>query len=179
MTVPQWIILAIDPGLTTGYCTGLLWREGDTSEGVTNTAFAGYSFTRLNGGQFGMDEAPETLLTLVRELAHTARELHIPDHRVAVLAEKFVITRTAMQSNATWSSEVTGMVQAIAQLHLPPGYYWDKSQQPSQMKRLIQQGGVMKETGYDKLRQGPHAKDALGHALLFAARYRNGHVKVR
>lgn len=170
----KWLVLSFDPGQTTGYAVMGIYATPPTqlaNKQVSHSLFDPLTVAFMSTGTLTMDEVPAFVQETCRR-AHTG--YFGAFERVAVVVEDFIVTRLAMQSNATWSSEVTGMIRAVTQLELPDSR-WENTQRPVEMKNLIQKSGVLKELGLTQ--GGPHIRDAVGHALLFATRYRNGHVK--
>lgn len=173
----MWVIVGVDPGETTGLTITLLCK------GATPPAEGFHSHPLIDGywlavkwwGEATFAEVPRVLYSYMEEARRTALAHDLPLLRVAVVVEDFVITRVAMQANATWSSEVTGMAKLAAELAVP-GHLFDKTQKSADMKSAVIKPKVLKEMGLVQRGDGisTHMADALGHAILFSARYRNG-----
>lgn len=184
MSREPWVILAVDPGETTGYLVATLTPDPNAVHGIvtehTHPLISGFTLTSHMWNQFIFDTAPEEARIVARAAGRAADRAGIPHTRIAVVVENFIITRNAMMANATWSSEVTGIVKAMATVEIP-GHYWDKSQKSAEMKNVIHDRKVLQEMGLKRRGAGitTHMADAMGHALLFSARYRNGLIKPR
>lgn len=169
-------LVAIDPGLMTGY--GILHLYNNKQQGKhTDIRLGDHSVTVQTHGTTDMDNAPETL-----ELLMQHAQFHTPDDvPICLVVEDFIITRTAMQKNTTWSSEVTGMAKYAAKRLIPNHQLViDESQSSSDMKNAIHKPKVLQDMGVkvrgDKMVS--HESDALGHGILYAARVNLKQVKL-
>lgn len=169
-------LVTVDPGQMTGY--GILHLYDNKEQGKhTDIRLGDHSVTIRMRGTTGMDDAPDAFkLLMQRAESHTPANVPI-----CLVVEDFIITRTAMQKNTTWSSEVTGMAKAAAQF-LIPSYQLviDNSQSSSDMKNVVHKAKVLQDMGIktrgDKMTD--HEADALGHGILYAARINAKQVKL-
>jgi hypothetical protein len=169
------VIVTVDPGESTGYSVVEVYnaKHPQIPAGTYGHAiFARCRVRPLAYGTVGYDQASDVLDQHITYAAALAADREVP---LRVVVEKFVITRTAMQTNSTWSSEVTGM--AVTSLHrAAPTAKIDTTQQPTEIKNLIHKNRILQQIGLKPHGSGmtTHEADALAHALLFAARLSNG-----
>lgn len=189
---PVWVVVGIDPGETTGLALATLYKEtsgaqaGSQAEGVqpdqthTHPLIQGFHVEVREWTDASFDDAVPKLRAVIRQARRLAYAHNLPMSRVAVTVERFILTRTAVMGNATWSSEVTGMAKALAAVDTP-GYHWDRTQSAADMKTTVHQAKALQQMGLIKrgAKISTHMADALGHVILFAARYRNGEFPAR
>lgn len=177
MSLPIAVVLAVDPGMATGIVVAHIYPRGPHDEPPTETAVAHPAFHRyfLDVGEpmtVTYDDMPEALSKILGKI-RTLHGNYVPLH---VVLEKFVITRVAMQENATWSSEVTGMTICATKLLFPSAKI-DTTQKPADMKPLVPRT-VLRSLGLWATGMTDHEADAIGHAILYAARASTRQVKL-
>jgi hypothetical protein len=182
------IILGVDPGEDTGIAVGILYRP---DEYVHEPSGPAYTPRMLHGWQLQIpfhavtdyDNATAALSTAVNYAGGARQRIPGADPNLYLVIENFIITKTAMDTNATWSSEVTGMAMSTGLLLWNPlntdgKVHIDKTQQPNGMKGLIHDNKLLQEMQItrrgDKMTQ--HQKDAIGHVFVFANRLSEGRI---
>lgn len=169
-------LITVDPGVATGYALTHLYdtpQEGNH----TDIRLGAQSLTVRTHGTTNMENAPDVFQLLAEHANY-----HTPsDVAICLIVEDFIITRTAMQKNTTWSSEVTGMAIAAARLTIAADRLTiDNTQSSSSMKNVVHNSKVLQAMGIKKRgdKMTGHEADALGHAVLYAARHNLKQVKL-
>ena len=167
------IILSVDPGKATGWAITEVYDaahiQAPTKDLITSPYF---HKCYLRFVEYGTILTVEDASTQFNSIARSAQLLATTyDVPLKLITEKFVITKTAMQKNTTWSSEVTGIVRN-AVMNVCPTATYDDTQKPTEMKNLVHKNKLLHELGLKRrgARMTTHESDALGHAILYAAR---------
>jgi hypothetical protein len=166
--------MGVDPGDDTGIGLAVLYAPDETVPSGVDT----YTHPMLNGHRLWLqmhavtdyDNAPKIIGVFMRRAEHL-RDTYAPDTPIQLTIEKFIITKTAMDANATWSSEVTGMAIAAPVLLPVPNVRVITTQQPNGMKNIIHANKVLQTLQITRRGDGmtQHEKDAIGHVLVRAA----------
>jgi len=173
---PVATVFAVDPGFRTGLAVARLYPRDHASEAPTPTAVQHPMFHRFyvdvdHAWTAEFDDMPDEAARILQDPdVHTRGPLHI-------VTEHFQITRVAMQENATWSSEVIGMIRAARRYYAPDATL-HTTQRPGDMKPLVHTPKVLQTLGLKRRGMTTHEADAVGHVLLFAARASNREVKL-
>lgn len=173
------VVLSVDPGLATGVALSVLYRQPHDLE-LPNM------HRHELMGKFDLELRYQATLTwsgaaksgtnFVESAHGLAAALGVP---LTVVIEQFVITKTALQKNTTWSSEVSGMF-TLATYQYAPDAALVLIQKPSQIKTLVHGNKALEQCGI-KMRgvsMVDHEQDAIAHAMLYAARLSQGQARI-
>lgn len=173
------VVLSVDPGLATGVAQSALYRKPHDLEFPT-------LYRHELMGKFDLDLGCQTTLSWT-EAAKNAAMMVVSARDAAatagvpltVVIEQFVITKTALQKNTTWSSEVAGMFTLATYEHAPDAALV-LTQKPSQIKTLVHGNKALEECGIKRrgVAMVDHEQDAIAHAMLYAARLSQGQVRI-
>lgn len=167
-------LLTVDPGLMTGWAISTLWPDAthpEVGNVYAHPLLGRYDIQLHSRGtvtwQSSLVDAPGIVHAAAAAATSTGTEL-------MTVIEQFVINKTALQKNTTWSSEVLG-VFALATKQFDPRIALDLTQKPSQIKTLFITNKVLEQAGIKQPRKAmvSHEQDAVAHAMLFGTRLHN------
>lgn len=172
-------LLTVDPGLMTGWAISTLWPDASAPE-------AGNVHAHPLLGRYDFQLHAQGTVTWLQSLTDApgivaTAAIHAINARTPLMTviEQFVINKTALQKNTTWSSEVLG-VFALASKQFSADIALDLTQKPSQIKTLFIANKVLEQAGIKQPRKAmvSHEQDAIAHGMLYGTRLHNGETRV-